>query len=116
VEIAGKTALVTGAAGGIGRAIAHGLAAERAGVLVVDLDAEAGQRVLDELRAGGAEARFLAADVTNEVDVAAMGAHVERELGGLDILVNNAGDTASRSSRMHRLRIGRARSTSTCGR
>jgi NAD(P)-dependent dehydrogenase (short-subunit alcohol dehydrogenase family) len=91
VEIAGKTALVTGAARGIGRAIAHGLAAERAGVLVVDLDAEAGQHVLDELRAGGAEARFLAADVTNEVDVAAMVAHVERELGGLDILVNNAG-------------------------
>jgi len=86
MEIAGKTAIVTGGARGIGLAISRRLAADRARVLVVDRDEAEGRAAADQLEAG-----FLAADVTREADVRAMIGHAERELGGLDILVNNAG-------------------------
>jgi len=86
VEIAGKTAIVTGGARGIGRAICRRFAADGAQLLVVDQDEPEGRAAADELEAG-----FLAADVTREADVRAMINHAEREFGGLEILVNNAG-------------------------
>jgi NAD(P)-dependent dehydrogenase (short-subunit alcohol dehydrogenase family) len=91
VEIQGRTAIVTGAAHGIGRAIAGRLANGGARMLVVDLDESGGREVVRELRATGADAASVAADVTVEEEVARMVETAVRELGGLDILVNNAG-------------------------
>src|SRR6266508_1113962 len=91
MEIAGKTALVTGAARGIGREIALRLAREGASVVVADVDQAVGHRVVETIRANGAAASFVAADITREGDVKAMLDHAAREFGRLDILVNNAG-------------------------
>jgi NAD(P)-dependent dehydrogenase (short-subunit alcohol dehydrogenase family) len=87
MEIAGKTALVTGAGGGIGRVISRRLASEGAAVVVVDVDEEAAQAVVHGLE----WASFFRADVTQAEDVEQMIAHGERTFGGLDVLVNNAG-------------------------
>jgi NAD(P)-dependent dehydrogenase (short-subunit alcohol dehydrogenase family) len=78
----GKVAVVTGAAAGIGRAIAAALAAEGADVVLADIDAEAGRRAAHEL--GG---RFVLADVLVDDDLRAL----VRGAEGLAILVNNAG-------------------------
>jgi NAD(P)-dependent dehydrogenase (short-subunit alcohol dehydrogenase family) len=91
MEIAGKTALVTGAARGIGREIALRLAREGASVVVADVDQAVGHHVVETIRANGAAASFVAADITREGDVKAMLDHAAREFGRLDILVNNAG-------------------------
>jgi NAD(P)-dependent dehydrogenase (short-subunit alcohol dehydrogenase family) len=87
VEIAGKTALVTGAGGGIGRVIARRLAMEGAAVAVVDVNEAEARGVAKELE----RASFFRADVTNAEDVEQMVAHAERTFGGVDVLVNNAG-------------------------
>lgn len=86
----GKTAIVTGAAGGIGYAIAERFLREKARVVIADVDAEKGGRAERDLRALG-EVRFIKADVSKRLDVhnlvaAAIDAH-----GDVDILVNNAG-------------------------
>ncbi len=91
MEIRGRTAIVTGAARGIGRAIAARLAKGGAQILVVDLDERGGREVVEKLRASGADAASVAADVTVEEEVARMVETAVREFGGLDILVNNAG-------------------------
>ncbi|MBM7787097.1 SDR family NAD(P)-dependent oxidoreductase [Tenggerimyces flavus] len=84
----GKAALVTGAAHGIGRAIAERLAGEGARVALADLDLAAAEALASEL-GGGAQA--VRCDVTDDEDVrTAIGTAVE-QLGGLDVLVNNAG-------------------------
>jgi NAD(P)-dependent dehydrogenase (short-subunit alcohol dehydrogenase family) len=87
----GKIALVSGAGAGIGRAIATRLAWEGAAVVIADVSAGRGRRVVSELRRGGGQAAFVRADVGVEEDVQAMIAFAERRFGGLDILVNNAG-------------------------
>ena len=90
-RLAGRVAIVTGAANGIGRAIAERFTAEGAAVLLADVAAEAGAAAAAAIRARGGQAEFIATDVTREADVTAMiGGAVER-LGRLDILVNNAG-------------------------
>jgi len=93
-SLAGKVALVTGGARGIGRAIAHALASAGASVVVNDLapppDVE---DLLDALAAHGGTPRFVAANVSRFEDVERMRDEVVSAYGGLDILVNNAGIT-----------------------
>jgi NAD(P)-dependent dehydrogenase (short-subunit alcohol dehydrogenase family) len=92
-ELARRIALVTGAAGGIGKAIAERFAAEGAHVVIADLNAEACQSVADALNRqhGGGRALGLAMDVTEEAAVKRAFAEIARAYGGLDILVSNAG-------------------------
>jgi NAD(P)-dependent dehydrogenase (short-subunit alcohol dehydrogenase family) len=82
VEVRGRIAVVTGAAAGIGRAVASALAAEGGAVVLADLDNDEGRRAAEEL--GG---RFVQADVLVDDDLRALIAAAE----GLEILVNNAG-------------------------
>jgi rhamnulose-1-phosphate aldolase/alcohol dehydrogenase len=92
-ELARRIALVTGGAGGIGRAVALRLAREGAHVIVADLDEEGATRVAHEIvtQAGPARARAVHMDVTSEQAVQdAMLAAVET-FGGLDVVVSNAG-------------------------
>jgi NAD(P)-dependent dehydrogenase (short-subunit alcohol dehydrogenase family) len=91
--LAGKSALVTGAASGIGRATAAACAREGARVLVADLDTEQGEGAAAEIREQGGVALFLRTDVTREADVQRMVERAVSEFGGLDCAVNNAGIT-----------------------
>jgi 3-hydroxybutyrate dehydrogenase len=86
-----KVALVTGAASGIGREIAHAYAREGAKVAVADLKLDAAQAVVRELEALGASALAVAMDVSSEAQVDAGVAEVVARLGGVDVLVSNAG-------------------------
>ena len=87
-ELSGKTAIVTGAAGGIGAEVARRLAADGALVIVTDVD-EAGGKALAAEIGGGAVFRPL--DATSDEGWAGMMAFANAEYGGLDILVNCAG-------------------------
>ncbi len=87
----GKVAIVTGAAQGIGRAIATRLAAEGAKVAIADINEEVARRTAAEIKAAGHEACAVKLDVTSLDSAMAAVERVERELGPLDILVNNAG-------------------------
>jgi NAD(P)-dependent dehydrogenase (short-subunit alcohol dehydrogenase family) len=93
--LAGKAALVTGGAKGIGRATALAFAREGARVLLCDLDADAGRAVAREIGEAGGDARFRRADVTREDDVAALVAAAVEAFGRLDCAVNNAGITGT---------------------
>lgn len=91
MQLAGRTAIVTGAGQGIGKAIALALGQEGAAVLVNDLVAEKAEAVADALRADGLSAIAFAADVSDQAAVQAMADHALAEWGQIDILVNNAG-------------------------
>jgi len=87
----GRSAIVTGAAGGIGRAIAASLAAYGAAVALLDRDGEGVGEVAAQLRAGGAQAAAAACDTADEASVRDAMDAVRRAIGPADILVNNAG-------------------------
>ena len=88
----GKTAVVTGASRGIGRAIARELAQEGWGVCVNFLEQQAAAEALvKEIRAAGGRAFAYGADVSERAQVAAMIRETERQLGTVELLVNNAG-------------------------
>src|SRR5437870_8490404 len=82
-----RAAIVTGAASGIGRAIATDLAAQGARVLFADVNVEEGERVAADFSTGA----FQLADTAKQSDCDALVARAVREFGGVDILVNNAG-------------------------
>jgi 3-oxoacyl-[acyl-carrier protein] reductase len=91
MRLAGKIAVVTGAAQGIGRAVAIGMGREGARVIVADLQGEKAQSVAREIQDNGAEALALEANVASEASVKRMGDEVRRRFGHADILVNVAG-------------------------
>ncbi len=93
MSLAGKTALVTGAAQGIGREIAMGLAADGADVAICDVNLEAAQRTASDIGAKGKKTLALKANVAASAEVTAMIDQVVEKLGRIDILVNNAGIT-----------------------
>jgi NAD(P)-dependent dehydrogenase (short-subunit alcohol dehydrogenase family) len=88
MRLAGKVALITGGASGMGRSEATIFAREGARVMIADLLDKEGQEAAKSI---GDAARFLKLDVTDEAQWQAVIAATERELGKLDILVNNAG-------------------------
>ncbi|QRG06319.1 SDR family oxidoreductase [Xanthobacter dioxanivorans] len=87
----GKIALITGGAGGIGRAEAEALAAEGAAIAVNDLDADAAHGFAAELSARGVTAAAVPGDVSDPDGAQSVVARAAQTLGGLDLLVNNAG-------------------------
>jgi len=91
MELNGTVAVVTGAARGIGRAIALAYAERGACVAAVDVLADELAGTADELSAAGLSVTPIVADVTQVTDVDAMVDQVERDLGPIDIQVNNAG-------------------------
>lgn len=91
-DLNGKTALVTGATSGIGKATALGLARAGATVAVSGRDKEKGEAVVEAIRSAGGSAVFLAADLVDAPAASDLAARATEALGGrVDILVNNAG-------------------------
>lgn len=90
-SVAGRVALVTGAAGGMGRATAEVFAAEGARVAVTDFDGEGAQAVAAQLGAQGLDARAWRLDVSDADEIRRVVEEVAVHFGGLDIVVNNAG-------------------------
>lgn len=90
-SIAGRGALVTGAASGMGRATAHLFADEGALVAVTDVGAEGVQRVVDEITRAGGRARGWVMNVGDDAEVARVVPEIGAAFGRLDIVVNNAG-------------------------
>lgn len=93
-SIAGRIAIVTGAASGMGRATAILFASEGAKVAVTDLDQSACDAVVAEIEANGGTAKAFALDVSNADAINDVVASVAQAFGGIDILVNNAGISA----------------------
>lgn len=97
--LAGRTAIVTGAGQGVGRGIAHALAARGANVVLAARRADTGEPTAEEIRARGGEAQCVVTDVTRRDDVDRCVAETVGRYGGLEIMVHNA----FRGGRPHRL-------------
>ncbi|MBP1964261.1 SDR family oxidoreductase [Paenibacillus aceris] len=91
MRLSGKVAVITGAASGMGKAIAELFAAEGAKVVVSDLHIEAAQTVVSGIKSKGGVAIALAANVVKEEDVQQLIDNTVKEFGTVDILINNAG-------------------------
>lgn len=93
LRVQNKSIIVTGSGGGIGEGIARRLAAQGARIIVNDINAVLGEKVVAEIVAAGGTASFFAADVTKSDDVRALVAAAVQRHGTLDVMVNNAGWT-----------------------
>jgi 3-hydroxybutyrate dehydrogenase len=91
MRLKNKSAIITGAASGIGKDIALVFAREGAKVAIADLNKDAASRVVDEIQSGGGKAVAVAMDVTSESAVNNGVAAVAKAFGGIDVLVSNAG-------------------------
>jgi NAD(P)-dependent dehydrogenase (short-subunit alcohol dehydrogenase family) len=92
MEIANRVTVVTGGASGIGRSIAHALAAAgAAGVVVADIDAAGAAKVAAEIEAAGHRALAVTADMSREAEVQALVTAAEDTFGPVDIFFSNAG-------------------------
>ena len=89
-RLAGKAAIVTGAASGIGEVTAQVLAREGANVCVADVNAKDGKRVADQIKAEGGAAIFVRTDVGKSAQVIRMFERTEKAFGRVDIVHNNA--------------------------
>lgn len=90
-RVEGKTAIVTGAAQGIGKAIAIALAKGGANVVISDIQVEPGEALAEHLQRSGCSAKFVRADVESEEDCSALVSQSVEYFSKLDVLVNNAG-------------------------
>jgi NAD(P)-dependent dehydrogenase (short-subunit alcohol dehydrogenase family) len=90
-RLRGKRAIVTGSGSGIGRGAALKLAAEGASVGVLDINVDAAQQVVDEIRSAAGNAVAVHANVANESQIEAAVLEVEQRFGGLDTVIANAG-------------------------
>jgi NAD(P)-dependent dehydrogenase (short-subunit alcohol dehydrogenase family) len=90
-RLEGKTAVVTGACGGIGRVACRSFCEEGASVLGADLDEDAGRALQVELTAGGLDFQFHRCDVSSAAEVASLAERAGARFGGLDVLFNVAG-------------------------
>ena len=90
-KLQNRVALITGAASGIGKAIALKFAGEGAKIAIVDIDEKPSEKLANEIKSQGGKAIFLECDVTNEAHVDHTVELVIKQLGALHILVNNAG-------------------------
>ena len=90
-QLAGKRAIITGAASGIGRASAVLFAREGACVTLVDIDEGRGRAIVEQIAGHGGRAMFLTGDVTRAGDCQRAVAETVKHWGGVDILFNNAG-------------------------
>jgi NAD(P)-dependent dehydrogenase (short-subunit alcohol dehydrogenase family) len=97
LRLAGKVAAITGAGSGIGRAAALLFAAEGAAVGVIDVNAGAAARTVQQIIDAGGTAVALPADIVNRAQVAGAFEHLIGEFGQLDVLYNNAGTNSSGS-------------------
>ena len=104
MKLEGRTALVTGAGSGIGRAIATRFASEGARVIVNDVNREAAQATVEGMGSARERGSVHQADVSDSAAVRTMFAEVAQRFGGLDVLVNNAGiaETGSRRDEVNR--------------
>ena len=91
MRLENKVAIVTGAAQGIGKAIALQMAVEGASVVIADIDAELGEKTTSEITSAQGKAIFVQTDVSNQAQVEAAVQKAISEFGKLDIMVNNAG-------------------------
>jgi len=90
MRLAGRAAIITGGAAGIGRATAELFAEEGARVVVADLDEKSGDETVSVIKGKGGEAIFVATDVSREDDAQRLCEEALRAFGRVDILVNNA--------------------------
>ena len=95
MRLEGKKAIVTGASHGMGEAIARIFCAEGARVVLADIRADLGEKVVEEITADGGQAQFLQMDVTSKGGWSSLMEKTISEFGGLDVLVNNAGISGS---------------------
>jgi NAD(P)-dependent dehydrogenase (short-subunit alcohol dehydrogenase family) len=91
MRLENKVALITGAGSGIGRESALLFAREGARIVVADVNDQAGQAVVEELKAAGGEAVYVHSDVSKAADAAGMIRTAEESFGRLDVVFNNAG-------------------------
>ena len=92
-RLAGKTAIITGGARGIGRATAHRFAAAGAAVMLADVESAVGRDAASAIKAEGGTVAFTETDVTDPDQTKALAEATVEHFGGIDVLVNNAGIT-----------------------